>query len=98
MTEDTKNKLWKWAVTCHCADFIQNAPVQFPHRYHLKQDVEISGLPTAIMSFDNPKQILKNARRITDALAAVFPDNPCLGDFALFGYGVNNKQGTISFL
>jgi len=34
---------------------------------------------------------LKNAQRITAALAEVFPDDPCYGDFALFGYGVNNK-------
>lgn len=34
---------------------------------------------------------LKNAQRITAALAEVFPDDPCFGDFALFGYGVNNK-------
>ena len=35
---------------------------------------------------------LKNARRITDALNEVFPGDPCLGDFALFGYGVNHKD------
>ena len=35
---------------------------------------------------------LSNARRITDALATVFPGDPCMGDFALFGYGVNHKE------
>ena len=45
----------------HCADFITSDPVQFPHRYTLKQDIEISGLLTAIMSFGNRKQILKKA-------------------------------------
>lgn len=34
---------------------------------------------------------LKNAQRITVALSEVFPNDPCLGDFALFGYGVNRK-------
>ena len=34
---------------------------------------------------------LANARKITDSLASVFPEDPCLGDFALFGYGVNHK-------
>lgn len=234
MTEDLKLQLLEWADIYHCTDFIENDPVQFPHRYTQKQDIEISGLLTAIMSFGNRKQILKkadelhvrmgdspyqyvlsrkwekdfpvadkssfyrmlsysdfngyfrrlneayssfdsledallvhpgspmeklcaflevsakspqkklnmflrwmirtesevdlgiwrsysrqdliipldthvcrvayalhltetetfslkNARRITDALAEVFPDDPCLGDFALFGYGVNNK-------
>ena len=28
-----------------------------------------------------------------DALAAVFPDDPLKGDFALFGYGVDNARG-----
>lgn len=234
MTKEIRLQLLEWANTYHCTDFIQNDPVQFPHRYTHKQDIEISGLLTAIMSFGNRKQILKkanelhvimgnspyqyvlscewekdfpvtdkssfyrmlsysdfngyfkrlnaayssfksledallvysgspmkklcaflevsakspqkklnmflrwmirkesevdlgiwkncdsrdliipldthvcrvafdlrltetetfslkNARRITDALAKVFPDDPCLGDFALFGYGVNNK-------
>lgn len=234
MTENIKLQLLEWADTYHCAEFIENDPVQYPHRYTRKQDIEISGLLTAIMSFGNRKQILKkadelharmgespyqyvlsrqwekdfpvadrssfyrmlsysdfngyfrrlkrayscfgsledalwvhsgspmeklcaflevsarspqkklnmflrwmvrkesevdlgiwtsysrgdliipldthvcrvayalhltetetfslkNARRITDALAEVFPDDPCLGDFALFGYGVNNK-------
>lgn len=30
------------------------------------------------------------ARRLTSALAEVFPDDPLRGDFALFGYGVNH--------
>lgn len=234
MTKDIRQQLLEWADAYHCTDFIQSDPVQFPHRYTQKQDIEVSGLLTAIMSFGNRKQILKkadelhvcmgdspyqyvlsrqweedfpvtdkssfyrmlsysdfngyfgrlnaayssfncledallmysgspmeklcaflevsakspqkklnmflrwmirtesevdfgiwkncdrrdliipldthvcrvayalrlteaetfslkNARRITDALAEVFPDDPCLGDFALFGYGVNNK-------
>ncbi len=31
------------------------------------------------------------AREITDAFLEIFPDDPCLGDFALFGYGVTNR-------
>lgn len=40
---------------------------------------------------DKPTFSLANARRITDSLADLFPGDPCLGDFALFGYGVNHK-------
>lgn len=61
MTEDIKNKLLMCAEVYHCAGFIASDPVQFPHRYTLKQDIEISGLLTAIMSFGNRKQILKKA-------------------------------------
>ena len=32
------------------------------------------------------------AREITDAFREIFPDDPCLGDFALFGYGVTDKR------
>ena len=55
MTEEIKRQLWEWAAAYHCAGFIQNDPVQFPHRYERKQDIEISGLLTAIMSFGNRK-------------------------------------------
>lgn len=34
---------------------------------------------------------LITAQEITDAFREIFPDDPCLGDFALFGYGVNNR-------
>ena len=50
-----------YAEIYHCADFIASDPVQFPHRYTQKQDIEISGLLTAMMSFGNRKQILKKA-------------------------------------
>ncbi|MBV1838914.1 DUF2400 domain-containing protein, partial [Acetobacter estunensis] len=33
---------------------------------------------------------LQTAIEITDRFAEIFPDDPTKGDFALFGYGVNN--------
>lgn len=68
MTEDIKNKLLMCADVYHCAEFIENDPVQFPRRYKVKQDIEISGLLTAIMSFGNRKQILKKANELHDLL------------------------------
>ena len=41
---------------------------------------------------DKPVFSLTNAKRITNALAGIFPGDPCMGDFSLFGYGVNNKD------
>ena len=61
MTEKTRLQLLAWAREYHCAAFIQGDPVQFPHRYTQKQDIEVSGLLTAIMSFGNRRQILKKA-------------------------------------
>ena len=34
---------------------------------------------------------MKTALEITEKLKKIFPQDPSLGDFALFGYGVNNK-------
>ncbi|MBP5732119.1 MAG: TIGR02757 family protein [Bacteroidaceae bacterium] len=33
---------------------------------------------------------IRTAREITDRLREVFPDDPVLGDFALFGYGIDH--------
>lgn len=52
----------------HRAEFIASDPVQFPHRYTMKQDIEISGLLTAIMSFGNRKQILKKANELHELM------------------------------
>lgn len=35
---------------------------------------------------------LRTVIEITDAFKEVFPDDPCLGDFALFGHGVSSKN------
>jgi uncharacterized protein (TIGR02757 family) len=70
MTEDIKVQLKGWAQKYHCADFIHNDPVSFPHRFSDKRDIEISGLLTAIMSFGNRKQILKKADELHGLMGA----------------------------
>lgn len=35
---------------------------------------------------------IATAQEITDAFREIFPDDPCLGDFALFGYGVSKNE------
>lgn len=42
-------------------EFITTDPVQFPHCFTAKRDIEISGLLTALMSFGNRKQIITKA-------------------------------------
>ena len=44
--------------------FIATDPVQFPHRYTDKRDVEISAFVTAWISWGNRKQIIKTANHI----------------------------------
>ncbi len=70
MTEETKRQLQEWAARYHCADFIRHDPVQFPHRYVRKQDIEISGLLTAVMSFGNRRQILSKADELDQRMGS----------------------------
>ena len=64
MTEEVKSKLVAWAAEFHNSNFIPADPVLFPHRFEKKQDIEISGLLTALLSFGNRKQILKKAEEL----------------------------------
>lgn len=64
--EQRNRQLREWACNYHSASFIESDPVQFPHRYVLKQDIEISGLLTAILSFGNRRQILKKADQLDE--------------------------------
>jgi len=44
--------------------FIETDPIQIPHMYSLKEDIEISGLLAATISWGNRTSILKNAKQI----------------------------------
>lgn len=45
-------------------DFIELDPISIPHLFSLKEDIEISGFLTAIISWGNRKSILNNANRL----------------------------------
>lgn len=68
MNEETITLLKEWAHTYHCASFIPDDPVQFPHRYTEQEDIEISGLLTAVLSFGNRKMILRKANELDDIM------------------------------
>ncbi|WP_324719075.1 TIGR02757 family protein [Salinimicrobium sp. HB62] len=48
--------------------FIESDPIQIPHLFSRKEDIEISGFLTAIISWGNRKSILKNANSLMDLL------------------------------
>ncbi len=57
----------------------------------LPLDVHVYDQATALgLTARKPKDIV-TAREITDAFREIWPDDPCKGDFALFGYGVTHK-------
>lgn len=175
MAYTLNDNLKRWAEQYETAEFIQSDPVQIPHRYDSRVNIEISAFVTAWIAWGSRKQIIQKAdfidreifkgapyhyivgtdtqgtapewkqykgskenfyrtftyadfhdlcarlfdvyskfenmekalrlglvkRRtpdlqtaieITDRFAEIFPDDPTKGDFALFGYGVNNGK------
>ena len=50
------------------AEFIETDPVQIPHLFSRKEDIEISGFLTATISWGNRKSILKNAHSLMELL------------------------------
>lgn len=83
------NMFLRWMVR-------QNSPVDFgiwkafsPSELLIPLDTHVSKVSFELGLTSGCSYSLQNARRITSALSEVFPDDPCLGDFALFGYGAD---------
>lgn len=49
-------------------DFIENDPIQIPHRFSLKQDIEIAGFLAATISWGNRTAIIKSADKMLDIM------------------------------
>lgn len=49
-------------------DFIGEDPVQIPHRFSLKQDIEIAGFLSATISWGNRKSIIRSAEKMLDIM------------------------------
>jgi uncharacterized protein (TIGR02757 family) len=49
-------------------DFIEPDPISVPHRYKLKEDIEISGFLASTIAWGNRKMITKNGHRMMDLL------------------------------
>ncbi len=49
-------------------DFIQDDPLQIPHRFSKKEDIEISGFLAATIAWGQRKTIIKNAERIIEMM------------------------------
>ena len=57
----------------------------------LPLDVHVYDQATALGLTSRKQKDIVTAREITDSFKDIWPDDPCLGDFALFGYGVTHK-------
>jgi len=61
---DLKKQLIKWADKYETPDFIKNDPIQFPHRFIQKQDIEISAFLTSYLAFGKRSQIIKKVNEL----------------------------------
>ena len=72
--------LWKWA---------NPAELIIPLDVHVMQEAARMGLIS-----EKATASRKTAELLTSALNEVFPGDPCRGDFALFGLGVDESKET----
>jgi uncharacterized protein (TIGR02757 family) len=49
-------------------DFIESDPVQIPHLFTQKEDIEIAGFLSATISWGNRKMIIRNAHKMMDLM------------------------------
>ncbi len=48
--------------------FIDSDPIQIPHRYTLKEDIEIAGFLSSIIAWGNRTMIIKNSNRMMELM------------------------------
>lgn len=61
-------------------------------RLILPLDVHVYTQATSLGLTSRRQKDIVTAQEITDAFRELWPEDPCKGDFALFGYGVTQKQ------
>ncbi len=68
-------------------DFIESDPISIPHKYSIKEDVEISGFLTATIAWGNRKSIIKNANKMMSLLG----DSP-------YDFVINHREHNLESL
>ena len=61
---DLKNFLDEMYTKYNTNSFIEKDPIQIPHKYSHKEDIEISAFLTSIISWGNRKMIINNANKM----------------------------------
>ena len=67
--------------------FIETDPIQVPHEFSLKEDIEISGFLTATISWGNRKSIIKNSKHMMELL-----------DHSPYDFIMNHKESDLEKL
>lgn len=65
---DLKDFLDEKVVTYNNPKFIESDPIQIPHNFSKKEDIEISGFLTATIAWGNRKSIINNSKKLMQLL------------------------------
>lgn len=78
---ELKDFLEAKVVQYNTTSFINDDPISIPHRYSLKEDIEISGFLASSIAWGNRKMITRNGNRLMDMMS----DSP-------FDFVVNHRE------
>lgn len=67
--DELKSFLDKKVTQYNTRDFIDSDPVQIPHLFSQKEDIEIAGFLAATIAWGNRKMIIKNANRMMELMS-----------------------------
>lgn len=73
------------------SSFIESDPIQIPHLFTLKEDIEISGFLTATIAWGNRKSIINNSHKLMQLMG----NSPY--DFVM-GYSDKNSEALSNFV
>lgn len=84
---ELKEFLDEKVVLYNTPNFIESDPIQIPHLFTKKEDIEISGLLTATISWGNRTMIIKNATKMMDYF-----------DHSPFDFVMNHEENDLKIL
>src|SRR5690606_41546653 len=67
-TDELKSFLDEKVILYNCADFIESDPIQVPHRFSQKEDIEISAFFAATFAWGNRKMIINKLNDLMNRL------------------------------
>ena len=83
--------------------FIDSDPIQIPHLFSRKEDIEIAGFLTSSIAWGNRKMIIRNARKIIAFMQNnphefLLNENICLSDVQNIGHRTFKPEDFLFFL
>ncbi len=68
MRKDLQEILWNYAKKYRVTEFLEDDPLQIPHRFSKKEDIEISAFFSAIMAWGLRKSIIKSSSELLNRM------------------------------